>query len=92
MESLLSLAFPFRAAPGDPQLMARMMLLMLFRMLALLIVGGVAAGVGGLGYLIAGWGAFVGAGAVTLLLLTGGLLWFSALLFQRFDVSVDMPA
>jgi hypothetical protein len=91
-ESLLFLAFPFRQTPGDPQLMARMMLLMLFRMLVLLVVVGTAAGVGGVAYLVAGWGAAVIAAALTLLPLAAVLLWFAAVLFQRFDVSVDMPA
>jgi hypothetical protein len=93
-ETLLFLAFPFRQMPGgqDPQLMARMMLLMTFRMVALLIVAIIAGGVGLAGYLLAGWpGAIVAAGA-TLLVLAAILLWLAAVLFQRFDVSVDLPA
>ncbi len=91
-ESLLFLAFPYRQTPGDPQQMTRMMLLMFFRMLALLVVGGIAAGVGLLGYLVAGWAGAVAAAGATLLVLSAILLWLAAVLFERFDVSVDMPA
>jgi hypothetical protein len=61
-------------------------------MVGLLVLGAVAAGVGLAGYFLGEWAGAVAAAALTLLLLTVVLLWLSAVLFQRFDVSVDMPA
>ncbi len=92
MESLLFMAFPYRQTAGDPHQMARMMLLMLFRMLALLGVGIIAGGAGLAAYLLGGWPAAVAAAGVALLVLAAILLWFAAVLFERFDVSIDMPA
>jgi hypothetical protein len=96
MENLLFLAFPFRQVPGqaDPQQMGRLMLLMFFRMIVIFIVAALAMGVGALAYFVAGesWTAATIAVATMLLSMTAILLWLAAVLFERFDVSVDTPA
>jgi hypothetical protein len=96
MENLLFLAFPFRQNPGsqgDPQQMGRIMLLMVFRMAALGVVGLAAAGVGALAFFLAGesWLAAGVAVSTLLLAMTAVFVWLTAILFARFDVSVDSP-
>jgi hypothetical protein len=58
------------------------------------IVAALAMGVGALAYFVAGesWTAATIAVAAMLLTMTAILVWFAAVLFERFDVSVDMPA
>lgn len=96
LDNLLFLLFPVRimaATPGDFQAMGRNVLLAVGKMLALGIVGGMAALVGVLAWLItqrvevgvvAGWPIVVTAG--------GLLVPLNSLAFSWFDVGRDTPA
>ncbi len=59
---------------------------------AVFVIALIAGGTAGLTYFLAGTVAAVAVAAGILLIGFTILLYFSAVLFQRFDVSVDMPA
>ncbi len=96
LDNLLFLWFPTRqlsATPGDLQNMGRQIVLWMVKLLALWLVGGLAALAGFIAYLVGG-GSAVAAGVVGWVVLAGfvvGLVPLLALAFRHFDVARDTP-
>jgi hypothetical protein len=96
LENLLFLLFPSRmmpATPGDLQHMGRSIVEMMLKMLVLFLCGGLAAALGGIGYLICGrsWIAAVAVSWPVLAVECAALVPCVAAAFRKFDVSVDTP-
>ena len=86
------LLFPTRAAagPGDLQNFGGHLIFMFLIMLTLVVVGGTAAGLGGIAYwLTKSWPVFIVISWVTLAMGAAGTLPMVAWAFERFDVGVD---
>ena len=97
VENLVFLLMPTRTiptTPGDLQFMGRLMVLMFLKMLVLLVCFGISAGLGAIAFFLSGqawlvatlvcWFALMG----VVIALVQGVAWS----FERFDVSVDIPA
>ncbi len=95
IENVVFLLYPVRPPSGNPAdiaLMARMMLSMFVKGLALFAALGVAAGTGVLGWLLGGWGVGAALAWFALLVVVASLIPLMAVLYDRFDVSRDTPA
>jgi len=97
LENIIFLLFPVRLfqGMGDQGLssMVRMILSMWLKLLVFGLVLGIAAGVGGLGYLLSGdLGLALGLGWLMAMVLCAALLPILAKTFERFDPSTDTPA
>jgi len=96
LENLIFLLFPVRmmpATPGDLQHMGRAMVEMMVKMFVLTACCGLAAGLGGIAYLICG-GSWIAAAAVSwpaLVFQCAILVPCVAAAYRKFDVSVDTP-
>lgn len=96
LENLVFLLFPARmtpATPGDLQHVGRAMVEMMVKMLVLALGCGVAAGLGGIAYLLCGssWIAAVAVSWSVLVLQCAILVPCVAAAYRKFDVSVDTP-
>ncbi|RJP33724.1 MAG: hypothetical protein C4527_03890 [Candidatus Omnitrophota bacterium] len=95
MDNLLFLLFPIRimqSSPGDFQNFGRQMVYFLFKILALVIGLGIAAGLGGLLYwLTESWVLFFLVSWSLLILENMIIMVMLAWAFERFDLSVDTP-
>ena len=96
LENLLFLLFPARmmpAMPGDLQHVGRMIVLLALKMLVLLALCGLAAGLGGIAYFVCGGSWIAALSAVWLVLAAFGVLLVPcvAAAYRRFDVSLDTP-
>jgi hypothetical protein len=96
VENLMFLLFPFRptaAVAGDMTMMGRRTVVFAFRMLTILIVAGLAGAFGALAWLICGRSIPAGVTAAWILMLGGiGLIiFFTGLVYDRFDPSVNTP-
>lgn len=95
IDNLVFLLFPTRPVvhtPGDVQVMGRMMVMMMAKMLILALSAGLAALLGFATYFLAG---MIGALIVSWAILAGAVLTFLPLLsmaFKRFDVASETPA
>lgn len=93
LENLVFLLFPYRMTAADIQTQGRQMLILFLKMMALFLLAGIAAGVGGLAYFLAAesWPAFF---AVTWIALTAMAVSFLPLLcwaYRRIDPGTDTP-
>lgn len=95
LENLMFLLFPYRPASGtgmDMQTMGRQMVLMFLKFIVLLLVVGVAAGIGGVVYLMTdSMIATVVALWASSMLLSVGIVPAVSLAYRRFDPSMDTP-
>lgn len=97
LENLFFLLFPARmmaSTPGDLQHVGRAMVEMFAKILALALCGGVAAGFGGLSYLVTGGSPVAALAAAWLVLATEAVMAVPcvAWAYRKFDVSTDTPA
>ena len=97
LNNFLFLLYPVRHPAGttfDFQMLGRMMLFFFFQILALVPMVGIAAGLGGAAYLLAGysWPSFVVTAWLVLAAELPPLLIAVAWAFERFDVSTQTPA
>ncbi len=96
LENLMFLIFPARlmpAMPGDLQHVGRTIVLLAAKVLVLLALCGLAAGLGGIAYFVCG-GSWIAALSVAwLVLATFGVILVPcvAAAYRRFDVSLDTP-
>lgn len=96
LENLVFLLYPYRlAAAGglDLQVFGRQMLIMFGKFVVLLMTGGLAAGIGGIAYLVTGESvAALALGAwVSVLVMAVGMVPLTAWGYRRFDPSRDTP-
>lgn len=96
VENLLFLTFPARMAPtspGDLQHVGRMMVLLAVKMLALGACCGLAAGLGGVAYLVSArsWIAAACTAWLALAVFAVMLVPCVAWAYRKFDISVDTP-
>jgi hypothetical protein len=96
LDNLIFLLFPVRlvaATPGDFQHMGRAMVEIFLKMIFLGIVGGLAAGLGGLAYWLGGGSkaAMLATAWSSLILLASLVIPCIAWAYRRFDVSTDTP-
>jgi hypothetical protein len=96
VENLMFLLFPFRptaAVAGDMTMMGRRTVVFAFRLLTILVVAGIAGGVGALTWLVCGRSIPAGVAAAWLLLLGGiaTLIFFTGMVYDRFDPSTNTP-
>jgi hypothetical protein len=96
IENLLFLLFPLRSAgliAGDMQLFGRQMIIFLCKFCMLLVALGISAGAGTIGYILGrqSWLAFGVVAWVVLSLVALSTAPILALVFTRFDPSVDTP-
>jgi len=97
IENLLFLLFPLRQAgliAGDMQLFGRQMVIFMCKLLLLIAAVGAASIFGAVAYLVAGksWAAFGVAGWMMLAIASAATIYFIAMVYTRFDPSVDTPA
>ncbi|MFH1738281.1 MAG: putative ABC exporter domain-containing protein [bacterium] len=97
IDNLIFLVFPTRmgrVSPGDFQAFGRQMLVFLLKVVAVFVSCGLAAGLGFLGFWLAGnsWIVLTVVSWIVLVLMALAILPYIAWAFERFDVSVDTPA
>jgi hypothetical protein len=95
-ENLIFLLYPSRVVsktPGDLQHMGRNMVSTMMKSLVIFFCIGIAAGFGGIAYVVTGlsWITFAAVSWVVLSLEGLGLIHLNAWAFRRFDPSVDTP-
>ncbi len=97
VENILFLMFPTRHAvfnPGDLEMFGRQLLLMIFKTLCVLVCCAIAFGAGAIVYIATGKSVMM-SGIVAWCVLAGAsatVIPASAWAYERFDVSLDMPA
>jgi len=97
IENLAFLWYPHRTAvnaPGDIQVVGHQFMMMAVKMLALFVVAGATAGVGGLVWWLTGgsWPVVIAAGWVMITAVAFALIPFIADAFRRFDPSAELLA
>jgi hypothetical protein len=96
LENLIFLLYPYRLATAgglDLQVFGRQMVLMFGKFVVLVLTAGLAAGIGGVVYLLSGRAlpAFVAGTWLSVLVMAAGMVPLVTLAYRRFDPSRDTP-
>jgi hypothetical protein len=96
LENLVFLLYPYRLATAgglDLQVFGRQMVIMFGKFVVLVLTGGLAAGIGGVAFLLSGKAivAFVAGTWLSVFIMAAGIVPLITLAYRRFDPSSDTP-
>jgi len=96
LENLVFLLYPYRLATAgglDLQVFGRQMVIMFGKFVILILTGGLAAGIGGVAFVVSGkaTAAFVVGAWLSVFLMSAGMVPLMTFAYQRFDPSRDTP-
>lgn len=96
LENLVFLLYPYRLATAgglDLQVFGRQMVIMFGKFVVLALTGGLAAGIGGVAYLLSGkaMAAFVAGTWLSVFIMAAGMVPLITRAYRRFDPSSDTP-